>query len=127
MIQRIVLCMIGALVFIFVWQVVMPLWIMETRSESISYIFEKTFDIFPEEKQQIFPTSNTVRKICYGKIEICFHDAEEACSEFEKRIDELLAYYKKYNWIVNLERNLQFKQYYLCEIKTRVIWLRTRA
>lgn len=125
MMQRIVLCIIVISISIYVLKVVMPVWEIVTKSEAIFWIYQKVFDIYPEERQQIFQTGS-MQTISYGKIRICFYNTKEACAEFEKCIDELLMCYEKHSRIVNASFILQKDKDKLHEIRERVKWLKNR-
>lgn len=125
MILRIIFCVIVILLIAVFKEIVLPMWRMMDGADSVFIIYENMFDIYPEERQQLFPEDVPGQFTC-GKIQIKYQEIKEACFEFEKCIDDLLDYYKKYNWIVEQTSGLQYNKEQLAQIKTKVSWLRNR-
>lgn len=125
MIPRIIVSIILTLLIAFAIEIFIPLYKMITRAESIFWIFEKLFDIYPEERENLFPSGDQQTIKC-GKIKFECSGIQEACIKFEEQINELLECYEKHRWIVNSSHDLQSNIDKLCEIRTSVRWLRKR-
>lgn len=123
MILRIILSVI---VILLLSKVVIPVWKMMERTDRIFWIFEKMFDIYPEERKNIFPENNHLKEVRCGKIRFSYSNMEEACLEFEKIINNLIDYYKKYDKIVDLDPDLLANKEKLTLIASKVQWLRVR-
>lgn len=112
--------MLGSILY-----VALPMWKMLRRMEEISCIFENSFDIYPEERKEFFSRNYSQEIIC-GKTRFIFSNMKEACSEFEKCINNLFEYYEKHDWIVNLDIDLQLNKEKLIHIAKRVYCLKVR-
>ncbi len=122
MILRIIFSVVVAMGVIYIAKVAVPVWKMTRYRDAILWIFQNSFDIFPGEKQQIFP-ENSPQEIKHGRIVLKFSNAQEACDEFEKCIDRLFVYYNQHKWLMSIP-DLQEDKEKMSQIKEQVRWLK---
>ncbi len=123
MILQIILVIMVVMVVAYIGRNSWLLFMMLNMAEDVFLVYENSFDIYLEEKLQVFPP-NCPQRISCGKIRFEFSNAEEACVEFEKVIDEFLAYYNQYEWLVQKNFELQSNREELNNIKQRILWLK---
>ena len=125
MIERIIIPIMVMGLVVFWIGVFLPLKTMVTTRDSIFWIFENAFDIYPEEIPKSFPP-NCLRQMEYGVITLRYYNLQTACTEFETDIDNLLKYYEKHPWIVERFLDRESDEERLREIRERVRWLKKR-
>ena len=77
MILRIILAIMLVMIVAYMRENFWPLFMMLNVADDVFLIYEKSFDIYPEEKKQVFPP-NCPQRISFGKIQFEFSGLEEA-------------------------------------------------
>lgn len=122
--QRFLAFFFFILLFIFllflILKLVIPIWQLMLKADTIFYLYDNLFKVL---LKRDFSTNEKISFNC-GDYLFKFSNTNEASMEFEKIVQEALAYYNNFDWIIKKDYSLQEKKDKLVDICCEVRALR---